>query len=701
MNAEKAQCANVYVAPAGPDSEQGYRGLLFRWRFMAPNSRRFVDWPSATHPTISRRYDPGRIGKTDGRAFLPNEPILDFSKSGAKWLIINNLTTGKRVVKKRQLKKRTHFGEPSEALKKMSEKWGQKNENGRLEQIVGLRLRRGPLPLSTHCGAGPQPNRFQSELIGFPSGLNPSQSDLIRPNPTNGEVFFAKVREMLARVLLCGLASGAALLAAQAHAAGEDSPPPVQREFRGLWVATVENIDWPSQRGLDPARQKQEMLALLDRAAALRFNVVVLQIRAGCDAFYESKIEPWSEYLTGRMGQGPAPPYDPLQFAVAEAHKRGLQLHAWFNPYRARLPNPKTPAATNHVSVKHPEWVRTYGKYLWLDPGEQGTRDYSLSVVVDVVRRYDIDGVHFDDYFYPYPEKADGQEINFPDEVPWRRYLEQGGRLTRADWRRENVNRFVQAVYQAIKKEKPWVQFGISPFGIWRPSHPAQITGLDSYDKLYCDARTWLDKGWLDYCAPQLYWPVDDHPHSFPVLLQWWASQNTRQRTLLAGMKVNGWKKVPDEAKEAAREIELTRRQEGASGEILWHARPLMTKTNRVAEALQHQIYAAPALVPALSWLGAEAPGKPLLQAGWVAGELKLRWRSSSGEVWQWVLQKKSGGHWTTEILAGDDTTETIKPGPATPWPDEVALFAVDRFGDISGGAVYHSKSPGRDSVKP
>jgi hypothetical protein len=230
------------------------------------------------------------------------------------------------------------------------------------------------------------------------------------------------------------------------------------------------------------------------------------------------------------------------------------------------------------------------------------------------------------------------------------------------------------------------VQFGVSPFGIWRPSHPTQISGFDSYDKLYCDARTWLDEGWLDYLAPQLYWPVDQKAQSFPVLLQWWSSQNTRHRTLLAGMKVNGWKGVADDSVEAAREIKWTRRQEGASGEILWHAKPLMLKTNRVADALQNQIYVVPALVPASPWLGAEAPGKPLLQSAFVGGEWKLDWRSSGGIVWQWVLQKKSGSHWSTEILPGAKTSETIKPGPGRPLPEEVALFAVDRFGNISGG---------------
>lgn len=489
--------------------------------------------------------------------------------------------------------------------------------------------------------------------------------------------------------LLCSLAGGGALAASPVQMEGNESPPPVQREFRGLWVATVDNIDWPSQRGLDSARQKQEMLAILDRAAALRFNVVVFQVRASCDAFYDSKIEPWSEYLTGRMGQAPSPPYDPLQFAVAEAHRRGLELHAWFNPYRARLRDLKTPVAANHVTVKHPEWVRTYGKYLWLDPSEQGTRNYSSSVIMDVVRRYDIDGVHFDDYFYPYPEKADGQDMNFPDEASWQRYRGQGGKLARADWRRENVNRFVQAVDQAIKKEKPWVKFGISPFGIWRPSHPPQISGFDAYDGLYCDSRKWLAEGWLDYCAPQLYWPVEQKGQSFPVLLQWWASQNLRHRTLLAGMKVSGWKGVSDDAREEAREIELTRRQGGASGEILWHAKPLLRKTDPVADVLQNQIYAAPALVPPSPWLGADVPSQPLLRGALEQGELKLNWKSGGGAVWQWVLQKEAAGHWATEILAGDKTGETIQSGPARPLPAAVALFAVDRLGNVSSGAMY------------
>jgi uncharacterized lipoprotein YddW (UPF0748 family) len=493
--------------------------------------------------------------------------------------------------------------------------------------------------------------------------------------------------------LLCGFAgcAASALAASPAGAAGEAAPPPVLREFRGLWAATVNNIDWPSKPGLDSAAQKRELLALLDRAAALRFNALILQVRPACDALYPSPLEPWSEYLTGRMGRAPSPFYDPLAFAVAEAHKRGLELHAWFNPYRARFRDLKTPAAANHVSLLHPEWVRAYGQFLWLDPGEAGTREYSRSVVMDVVRRYDIDGVHLDDYFYPYPESAGGREMDFPDDAPWRRYQEQGGKLSRADWRRENVNQFVRALYESIKKEKPWVKFGVSPFGIWRPSNPPPITGFDAYDKLYCDARKWLAEGWLDYCAPQLYWPADDKAHSFPVLLQWWAAQNTRHRHLWPGMMVNGWKEVSDPARELALEIDLTRRQAGALGEILWHAGALLRPGNGAEEILRARVYPAPALPPASPWLAADPPARPFMRAALTRDKLKLSWQSAGGPVWLWVLQKKAGGHWTTEILPGAAAGQTIRAGPAAPLPGDIALFAVDRCDNLSAPTLFHA----------
>jgi uncharacterized lipoprotein YddW (UPF0748 family) len=487
-------------------------------------------------------------------------------------------------------------------------------------------------------------------------------------------------------LLVCAVAGWAGQAAC-----GNDSPPPVPREFRGLWVATVNNIDWPSKPGLTTRAQKEELIALLDGAAALHLNAVLFQVRSGCDALYDSKIEPWSEYLTGRMGQAPSPFYDPLALAIAEAHKRGLELHAWFNPYRVRSRDVNAPAAPGHVSLRHPDLVRAYGKYLWLDPTEQGTRDYSLSVILDVVRRYDIDGVHFDDYFYPYPEKqktaGESRDIEFPDDASWRRYQAQGGNLSRADWRRDNVNQFVEAVYGSIKAEKPWVKFGISPFGIWRPGNPPQITGFDAYGKLYCDARKWLADGWLDYIAPQLYWPIDQKAQSFPVLLQWWNAQNPRHRNVWPGMKTGGWKGVKDDAEETRREIALTRRDNGAPGVILWHAKPLMRDEAGVAQALEKRVYPGPALIPAYPWLSQAVPPPPLLSVRPVRGELKLEWNSGGGAPWQWVVQKKIDGKWFSEILPGEKTSETIQADS----PEAVAVSAVNRYGNMSPPATYHA----------
>src|SRR5205807_10205694 len=232
-------------------------------------------------------------------------------------------------------------------------------------------------------------------------------------------------------------------------------PPKPLREFRGAWVASVANIDWPSRKDLSTAEQKTELLAILDRAQRLKLNTIILQVRPACDALYSSQIEPWSEYLTGTMGKPPEPFYDPLAFAIEEAHKRGLELHAWFNPYRARLLAAKSPVSATHISKTHPQLVRHYGKLLWLDPGEKDVQDYSLNVVMDVVNRYDIDGVHFDDYFYPYKEAdASGNDLDFPDDASWQRFG-AGGKLSRDDWRRENVNTFIQRVYRSIKTAKP------------------------------------------------------------------------------------------------------------------------------------------------------------------------------------------------------------------------------------------------------
>ncbi|MFL5608186.1 MAG: glycoside hydrolase family 10 protein, partial [Gemmatimonadaceae bacterium] len=282
-----------------------------------------------------------------------------------------------------------------------------------------------------------------------------------------------------------------------ARTAADTVPPPISREFRAVWVATVGNMDWPSRPGLSTEQQQAEMIALLDRLAALRMNAVVLQIRPAADALYQSSIEPWSDVLTGEMGRAPEPFYDPLAFAVAEAHKRGLELHAWINPYRAKNTSTKTMSA-GHISRTHPELVRKYGSFLWMDPGDPAVRTITTNVVIDLVRRYDIDGVHMDDYFYPYPETQNGRELDFPDDATWERYQRSGGTLSRDDWRRQNVDLLVQGLGDSIHAIKPWVRYGVSPFGIWRPGYPASVRGFDQYAKLYADARKWLNEGWVD-----------------------------------------------------------------------------------------------------------------------------------------------------------------------------------------------------------
>jgi uncharacterized lipoprotein YddW (UPF0748 family) len=464
------------------------------------------------------------------------------------------------------------------------------------------------------------------------------------------------------------------------------TPPKPPREFRGAWIATVANIDWPSKPGLSVAEQKAELIALLNHAAQLKLNAVIFQVRPSSDAMYPSPIEPWSEYLTGMMGKAPTPFYDPLAFAITEAHKRGLELHAWFNPFRARHFEAKSPVALNHISRTHPELVRRYGDQLWLDPGEPAAREYALRVVMDVVQRYDVDGVQFDDYFYPYPDVT-GREQNFPDGVSWQKYGASSG-LTHDDWRRANVNQFIQNVYHSIKALKPWVKFGVSPFGIWRPGFPRQIQGLDAYAKIYADSRLWFASGWLDYCAPQLYWPVDQREQSFPVLLKWWSEQDVKHHHLWPGLNAAG---VGEKfaATEIARQIKITRDQSGATGEIFYHLRNL-SENHALTDVIRAQ-YPQSALVPASPWLDSTPPDPPKLTIGESRAGWRFQWESFGGKpAWLWILQFRTNEVWTTEILPANEMTRTF----FTSEPDVVSISAVDRTGNLSSPTALKKARP-------
>lgn len=499
-----------------------------------------------------------------------------------------------------------------------------------------------------------------------------------------------KFDSMLGR-LCVWLSAGLATLAQGAVANGgfipaDIRPPAVPREFRGVWVATVKNIDWPSQPGLTTAQQKSELLAILDRAVQLRLNAVILQVRPSCDALYVSKLEPWSEYLSGRMGQGPQPFYDPLAFAVEEAHRRGLELHAWFNPYRARHESAISPVSKDHISKKHPTLVKTYGRSLWLDPAEKAVQEHSLNVVLDVVKRYDIDGVHFDDYFYPYPVKGPNDKpLPFPDWSSWKRYLDSGGKLAQDDWRREQVNGFIRRVSQGIKARKPWVKFGISPFGIWRPGHPPQIKGLDSYDELYADARKWLVEGWVDYLAPQLYWNNDNPQTRFDVLLKWWAEQNHFGRHLWPGLAASSINPARPPS-QLTGQVKQTREQRGTSGNIHWSIKPFMENRRGVNDLLTTEVYGQRALVPASPWLDAKVPAAPKLKSSSDGKLMKAQWASGPGEpAWQWLVQTRRGGVWRLDLFRA---TQLGLIWPAASAPEVVSVIALDRAGNASAPAV-------------
>jgi uncharacterized lipoprotein YddW (UPF0748 family) len=444
-----------------------------------------------------------------------------------------------------------------------------------------------------------------------------------------------------------------------------------------MWIATVDNIDWPSRAGLPTAQQKSELLAILDRAAQARMNAVVFQVRPACDALYASSIEPWSEYLTGKMGQSPEPVWDPLAFAVTEAHRRGLELHAWFNPYRARHFKTRSEISANHVSKTKPGLVRKYGRYLWLDPGDPKVRAYSLEVILDVVRRYDIDAVHLDDYFYPYKERGASGVVPFPDNASYQRYTAGGGKLGRDDWRRDNVNTFVQELYVAVKREKRWVKVGISPFGIWRPGNPASIRGYDAYADLYADARQWFRAGWVDYLAPQLYWPIAPPKQSYTTLLRWWDEQNSAQRHLWPGNNTNSAANGAWKPSELANQIAATRKRAG--GNIHYSAKVITKNTGGIVDFLRNGVYAQPALPPASPWLDNTAPKAPDAYVDGESGPAFLRWKPVDADpVRFWVMQIRRNGTWSTNILPGESRTLNI-PGAV---PELVALSAVDRAGN-------------------
>jgi len=487
-----------------------------------------------------------------------------------------------------------------------------------------------------------------------------------------------------------GLSRRAALarLAALAAAASgcttpvrvDSTPPEAPREFRGAWIAAVSNIDWPSRPGLAVEAQQEEARNLVRVARSLGLNALILQVRPAADALYASPFEPWSEYLTGEQGRAPLPFYDPLAFWIEEAHRAGLELHAWFNPYRARHSSAKSALDARHIAKTHPQVVKAYGDSLWMDPGEPAAADRALAVILDVVRRYDVDGVHIDDYFYPYPVKGpDGQDLAFPDDDSWRRYAASGGRLARADWRRANVDAFLERLYREVRNANDRVRVGVSPFGVGRPDRrPPGIAGFSQFDAIYADAERWLENGWMDYLAPQLYWKSDSPEQPFAPLLAYWRTQNPLGRDIWPGLftsridaSENSW--TPEEI---VGQVALARAG-GASGHIHFSIAALAQNRRGIVDRLR-VAYATPALVPQARWIQREPPPAPSMSVAIDSGGARIA-SAPAGVPWLLAAWARYGDAWRFFVFPRGDGRIPVTEGARA--LEAIVASSVDRNG--------------------
>ena len=371
-------------------------------------------------------------------------------------------------------------------------------------------------------------------------------------------------------------------------------------EFRGVWVATVDNIDWPKQGDFNTDSQKASFIRLLDMHQRNGINALVVQIRPCADAFFPSQYEPWSQWLTGVQGKPPSPYYDPLEFMIAETHKRKMVFHAWMNPYRAVFNVNETVLAATHITRLHPDWFLTYGDKKYFDPGNKAAQQYVTAVVKDVVSRYEVDAIHFDDYFYPY--KIEGKV--FPDDATYRLY---GNGLSREDWRRGNTDSIIAALSVAIKNQNKHCQFGISPFGVWRNVNRDPIDGSNTngaqsnYDDLYADILLWLKNGWIDYVAPQLYWEFGHSKAPFEVLLNWW-SKHTYGKQCYIGLGIYransnaAWSNV----NQLPRQIEALRNTPNIKGMIFFSSKTFESNPKGWSDTLRLNYFKEPAEVPAI-----------------------------------------------------------------------------------------------------
>lgn len=424
------------------------------------------------------------------------------------------------------------------------------------------------------------------------------------------------------------------------------------REFRGVWVATVYNINWPSSAGLSQAEGEAELVTILDTMQAIHLNAIVFQVRPESDAFYPSSLEPWSRYMMGTQGQDPG--WDPLGFLCEQAHARNIEVHAWLNPYRAAA-SAGAPLAPPHIGLQAPEHAHAYNGGLWMDPGALEIREHTVDVALDIVAKYPIDGIHLDDYFYPYPDGAE-----FPDTLTWDAYLAEGGMLGRDDWRRDNVNALVEELHDTLGAADPDVRFGIAPFGIYRPGIPAGIAGFDQYEGLFADPKHWFEQGWVDYLAPQLYWPTSYPQQDYEVLLDWWTTVNP-ERYVFAGNYLSKLGTAPEwSLDELLLQVEISRAYADANslGNVFFQVEPLLSDTLGVNAALADQFYAAPALTPPLADRLDASVEPPIVE---IAGQAVTVSDSADQRLRAFVVYAELDGAWVLDRIV------PTQAGQATP----------------------------------
>jgi uncharacterized lipoprotein YddW (UPF0748 family) len=475
-------------------------------------------------------------------------------------------------------------------------------------------------------------------------------------------------------------------------------------EFRGVWVATVDNIDWPTAGDYNTESQKEAYIKLLDMHQRNGMNAVVVQVRPSTDAFYPSQYEPWSEWLTGKQGRPPAPYYDPLEFMIQEAHKRGMEFHAWCNPYRAEFQIGKSSIAPTHITRIHPEWFLAYGGKRYFDPGNKQAQKFVEKVIRDIVSRYEIDAVHFDDYFYPY--RIAGRE--FPDDASYQQY---GNGMRKDDWRRSNTDSIILALSRAIKEERTSCRFGISPFGVWRNASQdaegsATTAGQTNYDDLYADILLWLKEGWIDYVAPQLYWEFGHKAAPFEVLLDWW-SKHTYGRHCYIGLGIyragsnTAWK----DKNQLPRMIAAMRNTPNIQGAVYFSSKTFDRNPNGWSDSLRENYYHSPAMVPPMQWRSStvEKPALATVTSSLYANGviMEIRNTDAARRIKSFIVYGFDEGDTLRNIT---DTKNIIKTIPAAGGPVQFVLppFA-DKPKQVAVSAVdfENNESPLSFAVQP